>query len=131
MTITEFIEKLKGFGDETEVMFSMFDMHYNQFFNTNSVHINYCKDGREYKCVLFAYSGANDPSLTVKELTDQLTAFKEKHGDIEIDIWYDTGFEQYYPGETIRFLKFQTGVEKCDICNKMTFKLSIMIDDDF
>lgn len=112
MTITEFIERLKRFSPETEVLFSLDVIEDSKFFNTGSLHINYRDSFGEYKCVLFVNADANDPCLTVREFIERLNQFKEKHGDLGMDIWYYVGYEQYCPDDIdeIGFYLFQTGI---------------------
>lgn len=127
MTITEFIERLKRFSPETEMLFSLDVIEDSKFFNTGSVHINYRESLGEYKCVLFVNPDANDPCLTVREFIERLNHFKEKHGDLRMDIWYDVGYEQYYPDDIdeIGFYLFQTGITEQDIINTLQFKCSV------
>lgn len=112
MTITEFIERLKRFIPETEMLFSLDVIEDSKFFNTGSVHINYWESFGEFKCVLFVNADANDPCLTVREFIERLNQFKEKRGDLGMDIWYYVGYEQYHPDDIdeIGFYLFQTGI---------------------
>lgn len=127
MTITEFIERLKRFSPETGMIFSLNVTEDSKFFNTSSVHINFRESLGEYKCVLFVNADDNKPSLTVGEFIEKLKQFKEKHGDLRMEIWYDVGYEQYYPDDIdeIGFYLFQTGITEQDIINIKQFKCSV------